>query len=554
MKKLLPQDPWIEGPTWRRYDDGSWYLPEKSLAWGLVNWLAEYVRSPDGNGAFIPTLEQMRWLLWFYAVDDEGKYLYRRATLRRQKGAGKDIIAAVLALAELCGPVAFSHFDSAGEPVGKQRFAPWVQLAAVTQEQTKNTSALFPLLISGKLKKEQKLEVNKRIIYSAVGGRIEALTSSPFAAEGNRPTFGILNECQHWYATNNGHDLAGVIEGNITKTNGRLLSICNAHVPGEDSVGERDWEAYQNIKSGRAVDIGYLYDSIEAPAWTPISEIPARDVDPEGHEHGLKKLREGLEISRGDATWLNIDAIIASILDTRNPVSEARRKHLNQIVASEDSFISPTEWDACAVTSEALALKPGDRVTLAFDGSKSNDWTALAACRIDDGYVELIKAWDPEKQPGKEINREDVDDAVHAAFETYDVVGFRADVFGFESYVDQWSREFKRYLKIPACPGHVVAYDMRGGNQKKFALDCERFLDAVLAQAVTHNGDVTLRRHVLNCRRHILPSGLLSVRKESRDSSRKIDAAVVAIMAYGQRHEFLLSKRGQRTGKATIIQ
>jgi hypothetical protein len=58
----------------------------------------------------------------------------------------------------------------------------------------------------------------------------------------------------------------------------------------------------------------------------------------------------------------------------------------------------------------------------------------------------------------------------------------------------------------------------------------------------------------MNCRRHALPSGLLSVRKESRDSSRKIDAAVTAIMAFGQRHEYLMSKRGSRTGKAVIIQ
>jgi hypothetical protein len=112
---------------------------------------------------------------------------------------------------------------------------------------------------------------------------------------------------------------------------------------------------------------------------------------------------------------------------------------------------------------------------------------------------------------------------------------------------------FKKRLKIGACPGHVVAYDMRG-LQKKFALDCERFLDGVLAQAVTHNGDATLRRHMLNCKRHALSTGQISVRKESRDSSRKIDAAVTAIMAFGQRQEFLLSKRGQRTGKATIIQ
>ena len=554
MKKLLPNDPWTEGPTWRRYDDGSWYLPEKSLAWGLVDWFVEYLRSPDGEGEFWPTQEQMRWLLWFYAVDDQGKYLYRQATMRRQKGAGKDVIAAVLALAELCGPVAFSHFDEKGEPVGKQRFAPWVQLAAVTQEQTKNTSALFPALITDKLKKEHRLEVCKTIIYSGTGGRIESLTASPYAAEGNRPTFSVLNEGQWWFDTNNGHDLASVIQGNITKTNGRLLNICNAHIPGENSVAEQDYDAYQLVKSGQAVDTGILYDSLEAPAWTPISEIPAKDVDPEGYSQGIKKLREGLEIARGDATWLNIDSIVNNILDVRTPVSESRRRFLNQINASEDSWIAPKEWDAIAATSDALQLKPGDKITLGFDGSVTNDWTALVACRVEDGFISLIKAWNPEKYPGKEIPREDVDAVVRSTFDTYDVVGMRADVRFWESYIDQWTRDFRRSIKINACPGKLLAYDMRGQNVKRVALDCEAFLDAVLDEQIMHDNDPILRRHILNAKRAPTNWGTVSIRKASKDSSQKIDAAVCAVLAYGSRRDYLTSKRGSRTGKAVIIQ
>ncbi len=545
MKKLLPLEPHLEGPTWRRYDDGSFYLPEKSLGWEILNWWATYLRSPDGSGPFIATLEQARWLLWFYAVDDEGKFLYRQSTMRRMKGAGKDVVAAALALTELCGPVAFSHFNLKGDPVGKPKFAAWVQLAAVSYDQTRNTNALFPALITDRLKHDYKLDVCKTLIYSGAGGRIESITSSPYAAEGNRPTFAVINEGQYWFESNSGHDLAGVIQGNITKTNGRLLSICNAHVPGEDSVAERDYEAYQMVKAGQAVDTGVLYDSLEAPADTPISEIPSREVDPDGYEQGLKKLREGIEVARGDATWLNIDAIMDSILDIRSSVSESKRKFLNQVNASSDSYLSPAEWDACADVSEESVLKHGDKITLGFDGSRSSDWTALVACRVEDGFLSLIRAWDPSIQPNGEINREDVDATVRATFENFDVVGFRADTHLWESYVDQWSRDFKRTLKVNACAGNIVAYDMRGGNQKKFTLDCERFLDSVLDKELLHDGDTTLRQHALNARRHPTTWGGIGVRKETRDSSRKIDALVSAIMAYGLRHEFLLSKRNR---------
>ena len=553
MKTLEPLPPHIEGPTWRRYNDGSWFLPDRSLGWELLGWIAEYLRSPTGDGRFMCTLEQARFLLWWYAVDERGEFIYRSGTLRRMKGAGKDVIAAAMSLAELCGPVAFSHFDESGDPVGKPRFNAWVQLAAVSYEQTKNTRMLFPALITDHMKNTFKLEVGKTIIYSGAGGRIESLTSSPFAAEGNRPTFVVLNECQYFFEANSGHAFAQVIEGNVTKVQGsRKLSICNAHVPGMDSVAERDWDAFQRVKAGDAIDTGVLYDSLEAPAGTPVSEIPAKDVDPDGHEQGLKRLREGIEIARGDAVWLPVNSIMDSILDTRNSVSESRRKYMNQVNAAEDSWISPQEWDRCAVTSEALALKANDRITLGFDGSKSSDWSALVACRVEDGFLTPIKVWNPKRYPNEEIPRDDVDATVRACFEQFDVVAFRADVKEFENYVDTWGRDFRRQLKINASRGHPVAFDMRG-QKKPFSLDCESFLEAVLEEEICHSGDPILRQHVLNSKRHPTNWGAVSIRKVSRDSSRKIDAAVCAVLAFGARREYLNSKK-VRTGHVAIIQ
>ena len=551
--ELLPAPPHIVGPTWRKTVDGSWYLPEKSLGWGVLNWWAQYVKTPGGENAgeaFMPTLEQARWVLWWYAVDEEGKYAYRNGVFRRMKGHGKDPLAAALALVELCGPVAFSHFDSDGEPVGKGRHAAWVQIVAVSQEQTKNTMSLFPVMVSRLLKDDYSLEVNKTIIYSEAGGRIEAVTSSPHSMEGNRPTLVIRNETQWWVDATAGHDLAGVIEGNVTKIPGsRTLSICNAHIPGEDSVAERDYDAWQAVQSGDAVEVGTLYDALEAPAGTPVSEIPSEREDPEGYLEGIQKLREGIEIARGDSVWLPVDAILDSVLDVKNPVTESRRKFLNQVNASEDSWIAPYEWDA--VAAPEAKLEKGDRITLGFDGSKSNDWTALVACRVEDGCLFLIKAWNPVKYPNEVVPREDVDATVRSMFERYDVVAFRADVREFESYVDQWGRDFKKKIKVNASPASPVAFDMRG-QTKRFALDCERFLDSVLEQELSHDGNVTLRQHVLNARRYPTTFDAISIRKASKDSSKKIDCAVCGVLAFGARQDYLMSKR-HRTRKAVVV-
>lgn len=551
---LQPKPPHIEGPTWRRWEDGSFWLPEKSLGWGILNWFAEYLLQPGGpnaGGPFLPTLEQARFILWWFAVDEEGRFTYRAGTLRRMKGWGKDPLVAALSLAELCGPVAFSHWDDNGEPVGKTKHSAWVQIAAVSQDQTRNTFTLFPSMASEKLREVYGLEVNKTIIYSRNGGMIEGVTSSPLSLEGKRPTFVVQNETQWWIESNDGHAMDEVIAGNVDKSAYgacRSLSICNAHIPGQDSVGERAYDAHQDVLAGHAQDTGVLYDALEAPADTPISEIPNPVEDPEGYDAGLEKLRQGLLVARGDAEWIPVDTIMLSILDVRRPITESRRKWLNQVNAHEDSWIAPAEWDSCF---EATVLEEGDRITLGFDGSKSNDHTALVACRVDDGCLFLIKSWNPEDYVTGEIPREDVDDWVNYMFEKYDVVAMRADVKEFEAYVDVWTQKYRKKIKVNATPGNPIAFDMRG-QTKKFGLDCERFLDACIEGELAHDGNTTLRTHVLNARRHPTRFDSISIRKESKDSTKKIDAAVCAVLAFGARQEFLVSKKNRST-KAVMI-
>lgn len=546
---------WVIGPTWQTDDDGDFILPERTLGWEIFNWWYRYLRTPGGPRAgepFLPTMEQARFILWWYAVDEEGRFAYRSGILRRMKGWGKDPIAGAIALAELCGPVAFDYFDDDGNPVGKQRHAAWIQIAAVSQDQTRNTFTLFPALCSDALREDFKIDLNKTIIYAEGGRMIEGVTSSPLALEGKRPTFVIKNETQWWVESNDGHSMSEVIAGNVDKSAYgacRSLAICNAHVPGQDSDAERDWDIYLDIQAGKAMDTGILYDALEAPPDTPVSEIPFPDDDPEGFEEGVAKLRKGLEIARGDATWLDLDIIVQSILDPKRPISESRRKFLNQVNAAEDSWISPREWDLLA---SDVKLEPGDEITLGFDGSKSGDHSALSACRISDGAIFLLNVWNPEKSPSGEVNREAVDAAVRSAFERYKVVGFRADVREFEAYVDSWGKDFKRKLKVKASPANPVAFDMRG-QKKRFALDCERFLDAVLESEMVHSGDPRLRWYILNAHRHPTNFDAVAIRKESKDSSRKIDAAVTSVLAFGARQDYLMSRYHRDSRKVGAI-
>ena len=69
-------EPTYLGPTWDRNDDGSWHLPIFTLGWQIAGWCAEYLLGEDGK-PWRFTREQLRFILWWYAVDHTGRFIFR---------------------------------------------------------------------------------------------------------------------------------------------------------------------------------------------------------------------------------------------------------------------------------------------------------------------------------------------------------------------------------------------------------------------------------------------------------------------------------------------
>lgn len=535
----LPWEPVKIGPTWQ-WSNG-WVLPELSIGWGVLSWCGVWLRDKTGQPwQFTP--EQARFILWFYAVDDAGDFLYHSGVLQRLKGWGKDPVVACLSPAECFADVRFSHFEN-GRPIGREETNAWVQIVAVSQEQTKNTFKLFPSLISPEARREYGIQVGKLNVYGLGDTRqIEAVTSNPLSIEGGRPTFTGRAETQNWNSSNGGHDMAGAMEGNAAKSEGgaaRMLDFCNAYRPGEDSVGERmreAWEATQGADGDAptAMDFGLLYDSLEAPPDAPLTAEAAPAV---------------VESIRGDSHWLDTrprGRIVKSILNPANPPSESRRKWYNQITATEDAWITPQEFDALSSPS---VIEPGERVFLFGDGSKSDDATALLGVRESDGHLFTVRVWQrPPRAESWVVDRSDVDRTVRDAHALWNVIGFfwdpsdaRDDETGerfWESYCDEWAADFGDSYELLAVPRsserhakHAVIWDMRWpSHQAIFVEHAERFVSDVAAGAMTHDGAERLKQHVKNARRRPNKWGV-SLGKEGRESARKVDAAVCAVGA-----------------------
>jgi hypothetical protein len=528
---VLQWEPVRIGPTWQT-ENGHWLLPDLTLGWQVLAWCGRWLQVSQGE-PWRFTLEQARFVLWWYAVDPAGAFLFRDGVFQRLKGHGKDPIGACLCLSEMLGPVRVGDFES-GHPVGTDVPDAWVQTAAVSLEQTKNTMRLLPGLVTPEARAKFGLQPGKEQAYALGDQRfLQAVTSSPATLQGARSTFVLMNETHEWLQNNQGHEMARTISNNTTKSSdgaARTLRITNAYEPGEDSVAEVDREAWERARSGDVVDVGLLYDSLEAPPEAPLSAEDAPAV---------------VEAIRGDSVWLSTDRIVQSILDIRNPPSQSRRFWYNQIVAAEDAWADPLQWDAIADPNQLVM--PDEPIVAFFDGSKSDDTTGLVGCRLSDGHVFVLDSWSkPAGERGKTwiVPRDSVDSAVSAMFESYKVHAFFADPSDarddegerfWEPFIDDWHQRYGPQLKLWAVQSgdrrHSISWDMRAtDHQRDFTAAAERFLGEMTAQRFTHDGDLRLRQHVRNARRRTTKTGV-SFGKEHRESARKVDLAVCAVGA-----------------------
>lgn len=502
-------------------------LPKLTLGYQVVKWIEDNLIQPNGPRAkrrvhLLPS--QVEYLLHFYAVDENLEWIYNRAVRRRSKGTGKSPFAAMCALAELLGPVKPIALDprAPGGVIGTNVSMPLVNVAATSEDQTANTIRMVRAMAnqSTKLARDYELVPKKTFIETPDGGVLKQITSSATSAEGGELTAAIADETEHWTSSNGGPDLAETLDQNLTKTGGRLQETCNAWIPGVESVAESTFESWCLQEEGRlAHDHAQriLYDARIAP--------PGVDLTNEA------ELMAALEFVYDDAWFANLNATKNKIWSPTYPVSRSRRFFLNQPNAAENSWITLQDWSVMADPERKLV--PGEDIVLFFDGSKSNDHTALVGCCMSDGHVFTAGVWEPTGEP-KMIDFNAVDSTVERMFEFYNPVAFFSDVREWESYAKSlWPERYEDRLILDAQKGGAaaspVAWDMRS-HALEFARAAEQCRTEIEDGKFTHDGNWTTSRHMGNCRENEF-RGHISVKKESPRSPNKIDAAVCVIGA-----------------------
>lgn len=525
--------------------------PNAVLAVAL-DWISEHCVVPDGfdrGRAFELYDYQLEYFSNFYLVRGDVEFdsaspvlgpafVYRRGMLVGPQKLGKGPMTAAHICLEGVGPALFagwalggevydcrdhgcrcgwSYVYEAGEPMGMPWPTPLIQITALSEEQTDNIyGVLRPMIEYGPLT-DVIPKTGEEFIRLPGGGRIDTVTSSAQSRLGQRVTFVPQDEVGLWTSHNGMARVADTQFRGLAGMGGRASLTTNAWNPAEGSVAQVQYES-------AARDV---YRQFKQPA----ASLSYRNKAERRKIHQFV-YGEALKQAGGH---VDLDAIEAEAFDLiERDISQAERFFGNRIVASSDSWMDPKVWSERFVPGKALA--PGDVITVGFDGSLRDDSTALVACRVDDGYIEVLGVWecpdDPAEAAEWEVPVGEVDAKVAEIFRTYEVERMYCDPAYWQDIVGRWASEF----------GDKKIIEWWTNRERAMCSANERFHTAAVIGQLSHgdDGSGVLSRHVGNAKRKETRSGI-AIRKDRPKSPRKIDAAVCAVLAYEARGDVVAS-------------
>lgn len=451
-----------------------------TLGYVIGEWIEAHCIVPDGPLMGEPyrlTGEMWQHLLHAYRLHPDAResdggdaMVYAGSQLVRGQKWGKDPFNAARCIAHALGPIVFAGWDANGEPVGMPHPSPWVAVAATAEDQTDNTfRPLVTMLRDGPLADTPGLDIGETRVKLPGVGWIDPVTASARARLGGRFTFVSITESGLLVGEGptGGVTFGRVLKRNVAGMGGQWSEITNAWDPSENSVAQRTYKAKSPM-----VFIDY--------------RKPRRRVDLEDEDAVLAEIVYLYgDSARRNGGWVSERRILAEIKDPATGEAEARRFFLSEIVAGTKDAVDPVRWDALARDDDPL--RPGERITLGFDGSRSRDATSLRACRIRDGRLFYLRVWTPADYPDHKVPRGEVDQAVKDAFEAYEVWYMYADPYRWQDYLDAWAALF---------PNRVVEFPTTSEIRMDRAI--ERFMTAFKGGEFTHDGHEISSKHAKN--------------------------------------------------------
>lgn len=512
--------------------------PFPSLGWGILNWTYRKLPSPrDDNQPFVFTNEQAIKVVRWYEIDPvTGEFLNLELVDEEAKGSGKSPFAAVLDIAELVGPVCFDGWDKDGQPIGVPwgtggRPAPWVQVGAVSEDQTDNTySVVYSLLTArdGAVAKDLNLDVGVTgtFVRGHAKQRIQPVTSAAGSREGQPVTYVTLDETHLWTRQNGGIRLAGTMRRNVAKMGGRVHQTTNAPFLGGGSVAE---QSDPEKPSPRILHIARRAREEPDPAWPD------------------ERLLDELEYIYAGRPWADPPRLVAEIRKASTDWTDALRYWFNIRAAGQSKAIDPKLWDSLAARScdtrcvggghphvAPREVPAGSYIGMGFDGSISGDATILRGC-TPDGYSFIIGAWErPDGIEEWSVPRLQVHERVAWAFTYYKVGRMFCDPPKWWTEIEQWAAKYGN-----DADGKPRVLGLDTFSPSRFAPAVDRWMTSLREGHHTHDDDPITNAHVKATHREKVRVNapeldgrtLYKLTKGEGTERRRIDACIADVLA-----------------------
>lgn len=421
---------------------------------------------------------------------ENGGYRHSISLVGQPRKNGKSALGSILALYSLImGPRGGEVYSVAAE---KEQARIVFADARKTIEATPELSAITKLY-------KDAIEV------PSLGSVYRVLSAEAYSKEGLNPHFVLFDEL-HAQPNRELFDVMSLAMGSRGSM-ATLLAITTAGVK-QDSTG-KDSIAYSLKQYGEKIVRGEVDDPSFFMAW----------YESEGDFRSPDTWREA-NPGFGD---LNAVSDFESAV-RRTPEPEFRTKRCNQFVSSFNAWLPDGSWEACEGEFEP---SPDDEIILGFDGSFSGDASVIVGAVIpkkdeDKVKVFMVKAWE------KDLNIHDDD--------------WRVDIGDVENTIIDFCQRYPKVREIACDPFRwqrsMMVLEEKGlpvvefpsTSPRRMVQACAKFYDAVSEKRIIHDGDGLLTRHLSNAVTKVDNLGPRIV-KENRNSPRKIDAAVAAVIA-----------------------
>lgn len=342
------------------------------------------------------------------------------------------------------------------------------------------------------------------IEYPAGGSVYRVLSSEAYTKEGLSPSMVVYDEL-HAAPDRALYDVMSLAMG--ARRDPLMVIVTTAGVRvdrwGQPTIAAQLYELGRRIARGEMDDPTYYM-----AWWEPRHDQASPDTVPSWEEANPSL---GVVLDAAD---------MRSALPPATPEAEFRTKRLNQWVASSKTWLPHGSWDRCR--DQDRQVSKDEPIILGFDGSWTNDSTALVACTITDPHLWVVASWErPIDAASWVVPSHEVEQALLDACATYTVREIACDPYYWREQLSRWD---EMGLPVVEWPSNSLA---------RIVPACREFHTAVVERRLTHDGDPRLDRHIHNTTVKEDRHGARIVKKQQ---GAKIDLAVAAVIAYDRAH------------------